>query len=102
MSNYPVSVYASTLSIGLMLNTEFNVDYLKLNGKNIEYQKGDAEIIINNFGAFNNKFVEVHLKYKYFTNKEKKVYRQESILTNNLKDTYFKCIVEIPNKYVCL
>ena len=90
MSNYPVSVYASTLSIGLMLNTEFNVDYLKLNGKNIEYQKGDAEIIINNFGAFNNQFVEVHLKYKYFTNKEKKVYRQESILTNNLKDTYFK------------
>ncbi len=102
MSNYPVDVYASTLSIGLMLNTEFNVDYLKLNGKNVEYEKGDAEIIINNFGAFNNQFVEVHLKYKYFTNKEKKVYRQESILTNNLKDTYFKCIVEIPNKYVCL
>ena len=102
LSNYPVGVLATTLSLGLMLNTEFDVDYVKLNGKNVQYTKGDAEIVITDFGAFNNQFVEVHLKYKYYTNKEKKVYRQESIITSNIKDTYFKCIIEIPNKYICL
>ena len=102
LSNYPVGVFATTLSLGLMLNTKFDVDYVKLNGKNVQYTKGDAEIVITDFGAFNNQFVEVHLKYKYYTNKEKKVYRQESIITSNIKDTYFKCIIEIPNKYICL
>ena len=102
ISNYPVGVFVTSFSIGLMLNTEFDVDYVKLNGKNVQYTKGDAEIVIRDFGAFNNQFVEVHLKYKYYTNKEKKVYRQESIITSNIKDTYFKCIIEIPDKYICL
>ena len=102
LSNYPVGVLATTLSLGLMLNTEFDIDYVKLNGKNVQYTKGDGQIVITDFGAFNNQFVEVHLKYKYYTNKEKKVYRQESIITSNIKDTYFKCIIEIPDKYICL
>ena len=102
LSNYPVGVLATTLSLGLMLNTKFDVDYVKLNGKNVQYTKGDGQIGIRDFGAYNNQFVEVHLKYKYYTNKEKKVYRQESIITSNIKDTYFKCIIEIPNKYICL
>jgi hypothetical protein len=102
ISNYPVGVFVTSFSIGLMLNTEFDVDYVKLNGKNVQYTKGDGQIGIRDFGAYNNQFVEVHLKYKYFTNKEKKVYRQESIITSNIKDTYFKCIIEIPDKYICL
>ena len=101
-SNYPSGRFTNLIKIGLMKETDYDVDYVKLNGKNISFIKAKNEIKVDNLCLFNNQCCEFHLKYKYYTNKKKNVYRQESIISNNLKNSYYKCIIEIPNKYICL
>jgi hypothetical protein len=85
-----------------MKDTKFEINLVELNGKKVEYTKGESSITIKNFGAFNNQFGEIHVKYKYFTNEAKNIVRQESIITTNAKDTYCKLILKIPDKYVYL
>ena len=97
--NYDGGFISSSLSYGLMLDTKFDVDLVELNGKKTEYTKGNASIQINNFGALNNQFAEFHFKYKYYTNEDKSIIRQESIITKNTKNTYCKLIVKIPDNY---
>jgi hypothetical protein len=43
--------------------------------------------------------MEIHLKYKYYTNEDKSIFRQESIITKNTKDTYCKIILKFPDNY---
>lgn len=102
LSNYGPGTFSTNISHGLMKNTKFDVNLVELNGKKVDYTKGESTITINNFGAFNNQFGEIHVKYKYFTNEEKNIIRQESIITANAKNTYCKLILEIPSKYVYL
>ncbi len=94
--------FSSSLSIGFILNTKFEVDLVELNGEQIEYEKGDSSIKIKNLSIFNNQSFEIYLKYKYLTNTDKHVYRQESIITGNIKYSYCKLNIEIPDKYACL
>ena len=94
--------FSSTISSGLMKETKFEVDLVTLNGKNVEYVKGDSSIVIKNVGIFNNQCAEIHLKYRYFTNSEKHVYRQESIITGNIKHSYCNLNIEIPENYALL
>ena len=91
-----------TYSQGLMKDIKFEVDLVTLNGKNVEYVKGDSSIVIKNLGIYNNQSAEIHLKYKYFTNSDKHVYRQENIITDNIKHSYCNLNIEIPEKYALL
>ena len=100
--NLGVGQFSSTLSSGLMLNTKYEVDLVRFNGKEVEYEKKESSIVIKNVGIYNNQCGEVYLKYKYYTNSEKHVYRQESIITGNIKDSYCNLNIEIPDKYACL
>ena len=100
--NFAEGQFSSSLSIGFILNTKFEVDLVELNGEQIEYEKGDSSIKIKNLSIFNNQSFEVHLKYKYLTNTDKHVYRQESVITGNAKYSYCKLSIEIPDKYACL
>ena len=102
LTNYDPGTFSTDISHGLMKNTKFEVNLVELNGKKADYTEGDSTITINNVGIFNNQFGEIHVKYKYFTNEEKNIVRQESIITSNAKDTYCKLILKIPDKYVYL
>ena len=85
-----------------MKETKHEIYFVELNGKKADYTDTESLITINNFGARNNQFGEIHIKYKYFTNEEKNILRQENIITGNTRNTYCKIILEIPNKYVFL
>ena len=61
-----------------MKDTKFDVDLVELNGRKTEYTKENSSIKINNFWASNNQFAEIHMKYKYYTNEDKSLLRQES------------------------
>ena len=100
LSNYAPGSFLSKLSRGLLKDIKYEINLVELNGKKVDYTNGESLIIINNVGAGNNQFGEIHLKYKYFTNEEKNIFRKENIITSNIKDTYCKIILEIPDKYV--
>ena len=100
LSNYAPGTFISKLSRGLLKDIKYEINLVELNGKKIDYTNGESLIIINNVEARNNQFGEIHIKYKYFTNAEKNIFRQESIITSNIKNTYCKIILEIPDKYV--
>ena len=100
--NYGGGTKITNYSLGLMTNTQFDVDLVELNGKMADYYKDYASIVINNFGALNNQYGEIHMKYKYYTNLDKSLLRKEGIITTNTKDTYCKIIVYIPEDYVVL
>ena len=102
MSNYLAGNYVSKISYPLMLDTKYEIDLVELNGKKIEYNEDDSTISILNFGAFNNQFAEIHLKYRYITVNEKQITRNESIITSNIKNSFCKLIIEIPDNYVVL
>ena len=59
-------------------------------------------IKIKNFGAFNNQFAELHLKYKYFNKEENDINRYESMIISGIKNSYCKFIISIPDDYVVL
>ena len=83
--NYEGGTISKTISHGLMIDKRFDVDLVELNGRKTEYTKENSSIKINNFGASNNQFAEIHMKYKYYTNEDKSILRQESIITSNTK-----------------
>ena len=85
-----------------MIDKKSEVELVELNGKKTDYSNENFSIKINNINASNNQFAEIHLKYKYFTNEDKLILRQESFLTGNTKNTYCNIILEIPDKYVVL
>ena len=102
LSNFEPGVFLPTISHGLLKETKHEIYFVELNGKKADYTDAESLITINNFGARNNQFGEIHIKYKYFTNEEKNILRQENIITGNTRNTYCKIILEIPNKYVFL
>ena len=44
----------------------------------------------------------MNLKYKYYTNEDKNIYRQENILLSFLNNSYCKSIIQIPDNYVVI
>ena len=102
LSNYPTKIFCSTIAYPLILDTKYEINSVELNGQKVEFSVVDYNINITNFGAFNNQFGELHYKYKYFSENNNETLRQESIITNNIKNTYCKLIFEIPNNYVVL
>ena len=100
--NYPGGTWCTAISYGLMIDKKSEVELVELNGKKTDYSNENFSIQINNINASNNQFAEIHLKYKYFTNEDKLILRQESFLTGNTKNTYCNIILEIPDKYVVL
>ena len=85
-----------------MIDTKYDVDLVELNGMKTEYTKEGASIKINNFGALNNQFAEIHMKYKYITNEDKSLLRQESIITTKTKNAFCNIILVIPDNYIVL
>ena len=102
LSYYPSKIFSQTITYPLILNSKYEINSVKLNGQNTDFSIIDYNINITNFGAFNNQFGEVNFKYKYFSDSDNETLRQESIITNNINNTYCKLIVEIPNNYVVL
>ena len=100
ISNYPSKMFLSNLKYPLLLDTKFEIDLVELNGQKVEYSVENSSIIINNFGAFNNQFGEVHFKYKYLEKNEEEVFRQEYVITSDIKNSYCKLIIKIPDNYV--
>ena len=92
----------TTYSLGLMLDTEYSVDSVELNGKKAEYSVNNSSITIKNFGILNNQFAEICIKYKYFTNWDKRLVRKENLITLNTKYTYCKINLNIPENYIVL
>ena len=102
ISNFFTNYYSSGISYPLMLDTKYKIDLVELNGQKVEYKGDNNQIEIPNFGAYNNQYAEIHLKYRYFTNNDNQIYRQESIITSNVKNSYCKLFIEIPDNYVVL
>ena len=73
-----------------------------MNGKQYPYKYNNFNIEFNNINCYNNQFIEVHLKYKYYSNEEKYLYRQESVSIRDTKNTYCKVFVKIPDNYIIL
>ena len=99
VSNYPSEKYLSWHSIGLYKNIKNEIDLVEINGKKYNYEIKNDQIRIDNLKIYNNQYVEIHLKYKYFTNEDKDLYRQEKILISSIQNTYIKSIIEIPDNY---
>ena len=70
-----------------MIDKKSEVELVELNGKKTDYSNENFSIKINNINASNNQFAEIHLKYKYFTNEDKLILRQESFLKKKKKNT---------------
>ena len=102
ISNYSEGQYLSNFSVGLYVDVKNQIDLVELNGKPYNYQYNNNSIHFNNYKCYNNQFLEVHLKYKYFTNEERDIYRQEMFLISDTKNTYIKSIVQIPDNYIII
>ena len=99
VSNYKDGKYLTSFSIGLYIDVKNQIDSVELNGKPYPYTNNIDNIKFNNLKCYNNQFIEVHLKYKYYTNETKDIYRQENVLISNIKGSYCKCFVQIPDNY---
>ena len=102
VSNYKSGQYITSFSIGLYKDVKNQIDSVELNGKPYAYKNNIDNIEFNNIKCYNNQYIEVHLKYKYFTNETKDIYRQENVLISNIKGTYCKCFVQIPDNYIII
>ena len=91
--------YMTTFGIGLYTDVKNEIDLVEINGKTFPYQKNGDMINFNNLKCYNNQYIEAHLKYKYYTNEEKELYRKEDVLLSFLQNSYVKSIVQIPDKY---
>ena len=100
--NYPGGSYVTSYYFGLLQNIQYDIVSVEVNGRKADYAKHASSILFNNFGALNNQFGEIHVKYKYYTNTDKNIVRKESMITLNTKDTYCKIIVCVPDNYVLL
>ena len=101
-SNYDSGEYLPGFSIGFYKDTRYEIDIAELNGKSHPYTKINDCIEFNNIKINNNQFMEIHLKYKYYTNEDKNIYRQENILLSFLNNSYCKSIIQIPDNYVVI
>ena len=101
-SNYDSGEYLPGFSIGFYKDTRYEIDIAELNGKSHPYNKINDCIEFNNIKINNNQFMEIHLKYKYYTNEDKNIYRQENILLSFLNNSYCKSIIQIPDNYVVI
>ena len=100
ISNYrEPGQYLSSFSIGLYKDVKCEIDSITINGKPFPYQKYDDAIHFNNLKLYNNQYMEAHLKYKYYTNEQKAIYRKENILISFLENSYVKYIVQVPEEY---
>ena len=102
VSNYNPGQYLTSFSFGLYKDTKNEIDLAELNGKPYNYRNNNDSIEFNDIKCYNNQFIEIHLKYKYYTNETKDIYRKENVLLSNIKETYCKCIVQIPDNYIIL
>ena len=102
VSNYPSRNYLINFNHGLLQDTKYEIELVELNGEKAEYLDEDSLIKIKNFGAFNNQFAELHLKYKYFNKEENDINRYESMIISGIKNSYCKFIISIPDDYVVL
>ena len=102
ISNYPSQNYVQNFSYGLLLDTKHEIELVELNGEKVEYLDDNSLIKIINFGAYKNQFAEIYLKYKYFKKEKNDLSRTETIITNDIKNSYCKLIIEIPDNYVAL
>ena len=102
ISNYEPGQYLSQFSLGFYKDVRKEIDLVELNGKPFSYNLNGESVEFNNIKCYNNQFIEAHLKYKYYTNEEKDIYRQEDVLLSNLKNTYCKSIVQIPDDYIVI
>ena len=100
--NYPSRNYILNFNHGLLLDTKYEIVLVELNGEKAEYLNENSVIKIKNFGAFNNQFAELHLKYKYFKKEENDTNRTESMVISSIKNSYCKFIITIPDDYVVL
>ena len=102
ISNYKNDIYMKSFTYTFIKNTEFKIEFFKLNGKEIKYAKFNDYIKIEPFGAYDNQYAEIHIKYKYKYNKINDFYRQESFHSRNSKDTYVNYLIKFPQKYICI
>ena len=102
VSNYDSGKYLTSFSKGFYKETRKEIDLVELNGKQYPYQVKNDSVEFNNINCYNNQFIEVHLKYKYYTNETKDIFRQENLLISNLKNTYLKSFVQIPDNYIII
>ena len=102
VSNYAPGQYLSYFSVGLYMDEKNQIDLVELNGKPYNYQYDNYNIKFNNCNCYNNQFIEIHLKYKYFTNEERDIYRQENVLISDIQNSYCKSIVQIPDNYIII
>ena len=99
VSNYKPDSCMTNFSIGLYKDIKSQLDLVKINGKPFNYRKNGNMINFNKLNCYNNQYIEVHLKYKYYTNEEKDLYRKEKILLSYLQNSYVKSVVQIPDEY---
>ena len=102
VSNYGPGEYLTYFSIGLYKDIKKEIDIAEINGKPYTYEIIDDSIKFDNIQCYNNQFMEIHLKYKYYTNENKNIYRQENILLSSLKNSFCKSIVQIPDNYIVI
>ena len=102
LSNYPSKMPCSKISYPLEWNFKYEINIVELNGQKVDFLIIGNSINIFKIGAFNKQFGELHFKYKYFAREIYETFRTESIITNNIKNTYCKLIIEIPNNYAVL
>ena len=102
ISNYPTQTYISNLNYPLLLDTKYEVELVELNGEKVEYSAEKSLITITNFGAYSNQFAELYFKYKYINEDNHNKFRQETIITTDIKNSYCKLIIQIPDDYVVL
>ena len=102
ISNFPSYNYIPNFTYGLLLDTKYEIELVELNGEKVEYLDEKASIKITNFGAYKNQFAELHFKYKYFNKKENTTSRTETIITSDIKNSFCKLIIQIPDNYVVL
>ena len=102
VSNYDSGRYLSSFSLGLYKDIRSEIDLVEFNGKPFNYRKNGDSIEFNNIKCYNNQFIEIHLKYKYYFNENKDLYRQENVLLSNQTGAYCKSIVQIPDEYVVI
>ena len=92
----------TTYSLGLMQKTQYSVDSVLLNGKDVEHSTDNALITIKNFGILNNQYAEIEVKYKYLSNLDKSIIRKENLITSKTKGAFCKISLIIPENYVVL
>ena len=102
ISNYKPGQFLTEFGIGLYQDVKCEIDTVTINGKPFPYQKYDDSIHFNNLKLYNNQYMEAHLKYKYYTNEQKAIYRKENILISYLENSYVKYIVQLPDEYVVI